>query len=76
MTDDLEGSLAVAMAAKDIAKVVETYMCAAEKSEAAGDRDQGCFLLTQAWVFALEAGDSRAEELRARLIAQGRETEQ
>lgn len=76
MSDDLDGMLAAALAARDIATVVETYMRAAQMAEAAGDTDRGCFLLTQAWIFALEAGDARAGSLRARLIAQGRETEQ
>ncbi len=33
----------------------------------------GCFLLTQAFVYALEAGDSRAQEIRQILISYGRE---
>ena len=33
----------------------------------------GCFLLTQAFVDALEAGDCRAQEIRQILISYGRE---
>ena len=33
----------------------------------------GCFLLTQAFVYALEAGDRRAQEIRQILISYGRE---
>lgn len=33
----------------------------------------GCFLLTQAFVYALEAGDCRAKEIRQILISYGRE---
>ena len=33
----------------------------------------GCFLLTQAFVYALEAGDCRAHEIRQILISYGRE---
>ena len=33
----------------------------------------GCFLLTQAFVYALEAGDCRAQEIRQILISYGRE---
>ena len=33
----------------------------------------GCFLLTQAFVYALEAGDCHAQEIRQILISYGRE---
>ena len=33
----------------------------------------GCFLLTQAFVYALEAGDCRTQEIRQILISYGRE---
>ncbi|MDB4017125.1 hypothetical protein N9493_03780 [Amylibacter sp.] len=33
----------------------------------------GCFLLTQAFVYALESGDCRAKEIREILISYGRE---
>ena len=51
------------------------YSEAAELAEHAGETDRACFFLTQAWIFALEAGDPLANDIRARLVAQGRETE-
>ena len=38
-----------------------------------GQEDRGCFLLTYAYVFALEIGDPAAAELRERLKRLGRE---
>ncbi len=69
MSDALEA----AFAARDIKRVIDIYAQAADRKEAEGDIDAACFLLTQAWVHALEAGDDRATDLRARLIAHGRE---
>lgn len=76
MTDALEQALDVAFAANDLRMISDVYEQAAHVKAAAGDNYGAGFLLTQAWVYALEAGDPRAVELRARLIAQGRESEQ
>lgn len=51
------------------------YAEAAEQATDADDAVRAGFFLTQAWVFALEAGVPEAETLRAKLIAQGRESE-
>lgn len=69
----MSDALATAFAARDIARVIDIYTQAANQSEQDGDIDGACFLLTHAWVHALEAGDRRAGEIRARLIAHGRE---
>ena len=71
MNDDL----ARALASGDLKGVIDIYLAAAESKEDEGDVDAACFLLTHAWVHALEAGDSRARDIRARLIARGRESE-
>lgn len=51
------------------------YREAADLAEREGDVTRACFFLTHAWVYALEAGDDLAKDLRARLVAHGRETE-
>lgn len=53
--------------------LVDLYTEAATRAEASGDIDATCFFLTQAYVFALEAGHEAAGSLRSRLIAHGRE---
>lgn len=49
------------------------YTEAADRIEAAGQQDAACFLLTQAYIFALDAGGTNAQELHRRLVAYGRE---
>ena len=71
MSDDLVHALA----SGDLTGVIDIYLAAADSREDEGDVDAACFLLTHAWVHALEAGDSRARDIRARLIARGRENE-
>ena len=71
----LEREILDAHAAGDRLRTARLYAQAASRAEQSGDVDRACFYLTQAWVFALEAGDPLADELRARLVAQGRETE-
>lgn len=58
----------------DLGLVARLYADVAGMIEGEGDLDRACFFYTQGWVFALEAGDRLADELRARLIAHGRET--
>ncbi len=49
------------------------YEAAAAVKEEQGDVDAACFFLTQAYVFALEAGLDQSAALRGRLVANGRE---
>ncbi|MEO4042875.1 hypothetical protein AAFN47_14825 [Hoeflea sp. CAU 1731] len=49
------------------------YEAAAAFKDEQGDVDAACFFLTQAYVFALEAGLDQSAALRERLIANGRE---
>ena len=69
---DLDRAVIAAHQAGDLAALVTLYTQAADAVEEA-DIDAACFLLTHAHVFALEAGDPRAEDLRARLVRYGRE---
>ena len=71
VSDDLQA----AIQAGDLTRVVDIYLDGVAVKDAAGNKDSAGFLLTQAWIFALEAGDPRATEIRARLIAEGRENE-
>ena len=68
----LDEALLAAHVAGDNETLVRLYR---EAGEAALPRDeiQGCFYLTHAYVFALEAGLAEAEDLRAVLVARGRE---
>ncbi len=68
----LNEALLAAHVAGDNETLVRLYRAA---GEAALDTDevQGCFYLTHAYVFALEAGLAEAEELRMMLAARGRE---
>jgi hypothetical protein len=63
-----EAAILAAHARGDGAALVAGY---ADAARGRGP-DEAAFLLTQAWIFALEAGDARAEALGARLRAMGR----
>ena len=65
---DLDARLLAAHAAGDGRALAALY---AEAAETAAEAAAG-FFLTQAWIFALEAGDPLAGALRARLAAMGR----
>ncbi len=57
----------------DLVDLARLYEIAADRRWAAGDTDAMCFFLTQAWVFALEAGDADLiVRLHNRLVAEGR----
>jgi hypothetical protein len=68
----LHAAILSAHAQHDLEQLVELYAIAADGEEAQGDVDAACFFLTQAFVFALEAGVARAYELNRRLVAHGR----
>ena len=70
MHDTLDARLLDAHARRSREELVGLYMQAAELDE---DLDAKCFFLTHAYVYALDIGDGRAEELRARLVEFGRE---
>jgi len=68
---DLDAALLAAHDRGDTGALIGLYHQAAD---ATGDPDKAGFFLTQAYVFALEAGDARATTLRQALIDAGRET--
>ncbi|MEL7414510.1 MAG: hypothetical protein AAGJ92_01310 [Pseudomonadota bacterium] len=57
----------------DATALIGLYGDAADQAKARGDHEARYFYLTHALVFALEAGDARATDLRAQLAAAGRE---
>ncbi|MEM8792303.1 MAG: hypothetical protein AAGE80_11850 [Pseudomonadota bacterium] len=71
--EELHSAILAAHEATDGARLVELYAAAADLSEKQGDRDATCFFLTQAYVFALETGHERIEELHLRLKDYGRD---
>lgn len=68
----LDADLLAAHAASDARALIGLYARAAKRAEAGGADDPAAFFRTQAWVFALEAGDPRAAALHAALRAAGR----
>ena len=68
----LEAALLAAHARGDCDALVTLYAAAADRMERRGEIDATCFFLTQAFVFALEAGVERTAELNRRLVAYGR----
>lgn len=58
---------------KDIPLLAELYNQAGNNQLKTGDIDAGCFYLTHAYVFALEAGLSQAKDIHETLVAHGRE---
>lgn len=66
----LEQAILAAHEAGDRRALAALYASAAERLD---DLDAACFFLTQAYVFALEAGAPEAAPLHARLKAHGRE---
>ncbi|MEM9576712.1 MAG: hypothetical protein AAF999_06830 [Pseudomonadota bacterium] len=70
--NDLDAALLAAHEAQDAGLLIRLYQQAAAQTS---DPDAAGFYLTHAYVFALEAGDARADALRQRLIEMGRETQ-
>ena len=69
--NDLHGRLLAAHDRDDKPTLVNLY---AEAAEAAASVDECAFFLTQAYVFALDAGHPDTRALRNRLVAMGRES--
>lgn len=69
----LDAALLKAHAEMDYEQLVSGYTSAADAAEDCGDTARASFFLTQAWVFAMDAGDLRAADLKARLVAFGSE---
>lgn len=74
MRGDLQARLLQAHGNEEEVALIGLYEEAAIYAEARGDQNAACFYLTHAFVFALQAGDMRADALQYRLYLQGRET--
>ena len=59
--DSLDAELLAAHAAHDGPRLSQLYGKAGEARDAEGLTDAACFFWTQAYIFALEAGESSAE---------------
>ena len=70
--NELNDALLAAHAIGDNLTLVRMYRRAGE-AVLETNEVQGCFYLTQAYVFALEAGMDVAEDLRTVLVERGRE---
>ena len=57
----------------NISILVDIYVMLGNEELKKSAIKSGCFLLTQAFVYALESGDCRAKEIREILISYGRE---
>ncbi|MCR9124443.1 MAG: hypothetical protein NXH91_19450 [Phyllobacteriaceae bacterium] len=68
----LDATLIAAHDEGDPARLSQLYERAADALTKTGDTDAACFFLTQAYVFALEAGAPEAEDFRRLLKARGR----
>lgn len=70
--DALEALLLDAHARDDRMSLIAHYDRASQSAETEGDLDRAAFFATYAWIYALELGDGRAGELRARLRGWGK----
>ncbi len=68
-----DAAFLAAHSAGDNRRLVELYRAAGLSRIDSGDIDAGCFFLTQAYVFSLEAGLRDSAELHGLLAARGRE---
>ena len=74
MTDaELDEALLKAHEKNDTQKLITLYRQAGLSRLQVNDVDAGCFYLTHAYIFALEAGAPDAKELHQILITHGRE---
>ena len=69
----LERRILAGHAAGDLAALAKLYCEAGLRAETRGELDRACFFFTQAYVYALDAGVPAATELKAKLVAHGRE---
>ncbi len=71
--EDLNAQMLQAHETDDYQALVSLYAQVADQCEEVQDVEATCFYLTQAFIFALDCGDSQAWELNRRLVAYGRE---
>ncbi len=72
-TECLNSKIMQAHKASDVDLLGQLYLKAGRFFVGEGNIDHGCFLLTTAYVFCLEAGLAEAEDARAILKQYGRE---
>ena len=70
--DALEALLLEAHARDDRLSLIGHYDRASRAAATEGDLDRAAFFATYAWIYALELGDGRAADLRARLRGWGK----
>ena len=73
MPQNDDATLIAAHKARDVETLVRIYRAEADRLGDRGEVDAECFFLTQAYVWALEAGHPDTADLHARLKAHGRE---
>ena len=66
-------ALLEAHASKDTNALINIYRQEGEAALALGDIHRGCFFLTHAYIYALEAGAGEASEIHEILVSHGRE---
>jgi len=71
--EQLHTQLLAAHSCGDRPGMLRLYGRAGDLAHADGQINAACFFWTQAYIFALELGDNRAEILRDRLREHGRE---
>ncbi|MDE0307829.1 MAG: hypothetical protein OXI87_23540 [Albidovulum sp.] len=71
--DCTNAAILAAHSAGDGASLAGLYRRAGDEFIAAGSIDEGCFYLTQAYVYSLEYGLDSAAAIRSVLVAHGRE---
>ena len=71
--EELEIAILAAHDDEDFEKLATLYHLASQLKSQSGDSAEAAYLLTQAFVFALDCGMPLADELRAELVSLGRE---
>jgi hypothetical protein len=69
----LDHEILAAHACANTARLPALYRRAGEAMLEGGNTDAGCFYLTHAYIYALEAGHVMARELHEILVSHGRE---
>ena len=70
---DLQETLDQALSEGNSEALTIVYLRAAAEKEAQGHIDAACFLLTHAFVHALESGSDLSQTINQRLVGHGRE---
>ena len=71
--DRINGAILAAHSEGDGETLASLYHLAGNEFISAGSIDEGCFFLTQAYVYSLELGLDSAAAIRSALVAHGRE---